>query len=747
MSQDKRFQSVEYLFFALSLVELYKAQQNVSVCGRMRQDGAEPTNVVQNVHLVMRNIRGTYSCWHKAFTDLMAMVRNLGAPHFYITLSCNDLHWPDILRALLVTDGRPDFPVSDLTFAEKLRLVESYPVTLCRQFMLRLNAFFTLLKRRDDPFLVRPVIDFWWRIEFQLRGSPHVHMVVWCEDMPPFDSEEGIELLNRVVSCTLPDTEEDIELRELVSRLQIHHHTHTCYKNSNNYCRFGFPRPTAHQTRILDEDETTRNKGRFYVLKRKEGEENVNNYNSRILRLWQANMDIQPCGTATGIAYYISKYISKSEPTEVSRSIREAIKRVQEKGGSMAKQIFAIQNAILTHREVSACEAAVRLCHIKMRDSSRKVVFVNSCVPELRYRILRIDDGVYEPYKNIFDRYVSRPLQLEALSLGEFSIWYEPVTRCNYSEDDQDADAYDEAPEINARQQYITLLDNQGRMKKCNRPAVLRTRYYTPNSDPEGYYYSLLVAHVPFRTESELLEGYNTAREAFYAKRNLIRPLQEGSNAEEMARWEHEIQLAISRVVAENLANVALASNENDSIIQNQIFINEDEGIVVEEVEESELRSMTDEQYAAAVQSMNVCQRQLFRTISERLSSTNCEEEPLRVFVTGGAGTGKTFTLKLVVEQIRRLSHDTNGKAVVVAAPTGVAARLIGGSTLHSTFALPIEKGKIETMRLLTGERLQRERQKWKSIKWLIIDEISMVPYTTLRNVHLRLKTPTNENE
>ena len=27
----------------------------------------------------------------------------------------------------------------------------------------------------------------------------------------------------------------------------------------------------------------------------------------------------------------------------------------------MAKQVFAIQNAILTHREVSACECAVRM--------------------------------------------------------------------------------------------------------------------------------------------------------------------------------------------------------------------------------------------------------------------------------------------------------------------------------------------------------------------------------------------------
>ena len=29
------------------------------------------------------------------------------------------------------------------------------------------------------------VIDWFWRIEFQNRGSPHVHMMLWLECAPP----------------------------------------------------------------------------------------------------------------------------------------------------------------------------------------------------------------------------------------------------------------------------------------------------------------------------------------------------------------------------------------------------------------------------------------------------------------------------------------------------------------------------------------------------------------------------------
>ncbi|KAJ8880228.1 hypothetical protein PR048_016694 [Dryococelus australis] len=37
------------------------------------------------------------------------------------------------------------------------------------------------------------VVDYWWRVEFQCRGSPHLHVVVWVEDHPNFETQEGIQ--------------------------------------------------------------------------------------------------------------------------------------------------------------------------------------------------------------------------------------------------------------------------------------------------------------------------------------------------------------------------------------------------------------------------------------------------------------------------------------------------------------------------------------------------------------------------
>src|ERR1700749_3311841 len=50
------------------------------------------------------------------------------------------------------------------------------------------------------------------------------------------------------------------------------------------------------------------------------------------------------------------------------------------------------------------------------------------------------------------------------------------------------------------------------------------------------------------------------------------------------------------------------------------------------------------------------------------------------IFLTGGAGTGKTTFLKFLKENSK--------KKLAIAAPTGVAAVNAGGSTIHSLFGL-----------------------------------------------------------
>ena len=84
------------------------------------------------------------------------------------------------------------------------------------------------------------------------------------------------------------------------------------------------------------------------------------------------------------------------------------------------------------------------------------------------------------------------------------------------------------------------------------------------------------------------------------------------------------------------------------------------------------------------------------------------------VFLTGNAGTGKSFLLNAFVEKMKAA-----GKNIIVAAPTGVAAINVKGTTVHRAFSIPINVvGPTENVKV-PGHI--------KSADIVIIDEVSML--------------------
>lgn len=191
-------------------------------------------------------------------------------------------------------------------------------------------------------------------------------------------------------------------------QLQVHKHTHTCYKNDRTTCRFGFPRPVSDITKVLDEDEAITRGGRFCVHKRGEADVHINSYNEVLLRMWKANIDIQPCCNAT-VAYYVAKYIGKAEKQQISRALREAFQRNCYSGGQLQSHSSIMQKIatkIFSLRELSAPEAAFRLTGLTLRENSRKVVFVNNRSEADRLRFVSTNSpqngNVFAP--NIVDK-------------------------------------------------------------------------------------------------------------------------------------------------------------------------------------------------------------------------------------------------------------------------------------------------------------------------------------------------------
>merc|ERR1711860_130960 len=120
--------------------------------------------------------------------------------------------------------------------------------------------------------------------------------------------------------------------------------------------------------------------------------------------------------------------------------------------------------------------------------------------------------------------------------------------------------------------------------------------------------------------------------------------------------------------------------------------------------------------------------------------SSAMASDPPRLIAHGGGGTGKTFMINATskwAEKILRKPGDCPLKPkVLLLAPTGMAACLIGGTTLQTglglkfgTKYLPLQDAKREEYRVL-----------FEDLQLIIIDEFSMVSADSLYDIHRRLQ-------
>lgn len=114
-------------------------------------------------------------------------------------------------------------------------------------------------------------------------------------------------------------------------------------------------------------------------------------------------------------------------------------------------------------------------------------------------------------------------------------------------------------------------------------------------------------------------------------------------------------------------------------------------------------------------------------------------DEGRNVFLTGGAGTGKTFTIKQWMAQTERQT--------VLTATTGVAALLLGGITVHRFSGIQIE-ARPEHIGLVMERWEDKRQNRWGRQSWdlvrytdtLVIDEVSMLRADQLQLINLVLK-------
>ena len=517
---------------------------------------------------LFKNVRGSPAYFQNLYYDILAMMSQLGTPTWFFTLSAADLQWPDLIQTIARQYGKElnEDDINNLSYQEKCNWLRMNPVTAVRHFEYGLETFFKhVILSNANP--LGNIKDYVIRIEFQARGSPHVHTLLWVKDAPQVGINSDLEVcdfIEKYVSCGIPCKND--EIHEKILKIQKHSHSSYCRKKGT--CRFNFPKPPSDRMiiakppesenalqikteareimgkvykAVMDKDTSqilsiedilresgirTTNyykalsvavRGRKIILKRRPAECYINPYNITCFRAWQACMDIQYIEDPHACIMYIASYISKDE-----KGMGELLKQVSKECREVDIQsnLRKLGSVFLNNREVSAQEAAMRILSMPMKSLCRTVVFINTDSPSNRTAILKPlkelegleddDEDIFQ--KNIISRYSMRPSKLDEMSLASFAANY--VSNYEKRDDESDSaphilDNNSEIPDDGELPKKITLMDGCGTMHRRRKEAVIRFRKFNPEKELEDYCRSKLMLFMPWRMEErDLLKDY-----------------------------------------------------------------------------------------------------------------------------------------------------------------------------------------------------------------------------------------------
>ena len=96
--------------------------------------------------------------------------------------------------------------VLKMTMQERSKYLHQNSVTGVHMFQHRLESFFSQYVL-SDAHPIGNVTDYVIKIEFQMRGLPHAHCLLWVRDAPRIneDSDEAVcEFIDKYISASPP---------------------------------------------------------------------------------------------------------------------------------------------------------------------------------------------------------------------------------------------------------------------------------------------------------------------------------------------------------------------------------------------------------------------------------------------------------------------------------------------------------------------------------------------------------------
>ncbi|KAH7679123.1 DNA helicase protein [Dioscorea alata] len=299
------------------------------------------------------------------YQDAMAICRYYGYPNLFITFTCNP-RWPEISDALRIVKGqRP----------------EERPNIVSRVFHIKLRHLIDDLTKKRYFGNSKAVV---YTVEFQKRGLPHVHVLLWLQRENSFMTPAEID---NIVSAELPNKEIDTIGYEVVTSFMLHGPCGTAnlqapcmvdgkckkiypkqFRTSTTIDEDGFPQYRRRDTSITTIQKNIELDNRFVIP-----------HNVDLIVRYQSHINVEICNRTRAVKY-LFKYISKGP---------DRVKAVFET--STSNKIDEVQN-YLDCRYLSAYETLGEIYFLRL--------LLNEIKGPKTYDDLRTIDGItYQTYR------------------------------------------------------------------------------------------------------------------------------------------------------------------------------------------------------------------------------------------------------------------------------------------------------------------------------------------------------------
>ncbi|KAJ3702052.1 hypothetical protein LUZ61_005757 [Rhynchospora tenuis] len=562
------------------------------------------------------------------------------------------------------------------------------------------DARLTYLYHNQDSLRV----DMIYTVEFQKRGLPHVHIVVWLADRHYLSTPSGVD---SIISAELPDPSVDPEGYGAVSRFMIHGPCGAAQPSSpcmdDGKCKKYYPKEFASST-ILTHDDFVRYKRRdLGVTVEKNGvvldNRHVVPHNIKMLLKYDAHVNVERCHS-TSMVKYLFKYLSKGHD----------------------RAVISVQSTAASSRTSTASNSA--------SGPSTRQETAQEAVDEIRHYLDCSDfQELYEIAENDF------------FGFTKLMAWFE----LNKTDELARNLTYIEIPTKFTWKQDIKAWER----RKQNRKRLARMLFVHPNVG-ELYYLRMLLNIVRGPTSFEevrTIDGvlYSTYKEACDALGLLdndnewlytLQQVAGSATSQEVRRLFVDILLysevtsalqlwdACWRLMGDDILYKIRHRyripefNCSDLILKDHILYELEDMLLSRgrSLDFVKLPQPTEERIYQGNNTL-MAQQLSYNTLQLRaqapvlLSGLNNEQKDIlyqildsvhgrqgkQFFVYGPGGTGKTYLWSALTAKLR-----SEGKIVLTVASSGLSSLLLqGGVTAYSRFKIPIQLTEQSTYRTM----------------------------------------------